>query len=69
MHEFVDDDDANVNIPGTGPQTRGIISNMAEHDVSSKHNWRAEIQLNVATAGSPCVPAGEIRWIECMPLK
>lgn len=25
-------------LPGTGPQTRGIISNMAEHDGSSKHS-------------------------------
>lgn len=43
-------------LPGTGPQTRGIISNMAEHDGSSKHNWRAKIQLNIAIAGFPCVP-------------
>lgn len=47
IHEYDvdDDDDENVNIqinayyiPGTGPQTRGIISNMDEHDGSSKHN-------------------------------
>lgn len=25
-------------VPGTGPQTRGIISSIAEHDGSSKHN-------------------------------
>lgn len=43
-------------LPGTGPQTRGIISNMAEHDGSSKHSWRAKIQLNIAIAGFPCVP-------------
>lgn len=43
-------------IPGTGPQTRGMISNMAEHDGSSKHSWRAKMQLNIAIAGFPCVP-------------
>lgn len=44
------------NLPGTGPHNFGIISNMAEHDGSSKHNWRAKIQLNIAIAGFPCVP-------------
>lgn len=34
--------------PGTGPHTRGIISSIAEQDGSSKHNWRAKIQLRIA---------------------
>lgn len=29
---------AKRHLPGTGPQTRGIISRIAEHDGSSKHN-------------------------------
>ena len=37
-------------LPGTGPQTRGIISKMAEQDGSSKHNCRANIQLSIAIA-------------------
>lgn len=37
-------------LPGTGPHTRGIISNIAEHDGSSKHNWRASMQFNIAIA-------------------
>lgn len=32
-----------------GPQTRGIISNMAEHDGSSKQSCRARMQFNMAT--------------------
>lgn len=32
---------------GTGPHTRGITSNIAEHDGSSKHNWRANTQLKI----------------------
>lgn len=34
-------------LPGTGPQTRGMISRMAEHDGSSKHSWRARMQFRI----------------------
>lgn len=37
-------------LPGTGPHTRGIISNIAEHDGSSKHSCRARIQFKMAIA-------------------
>lgn len=37
-------------LPGTGPQTLGIISSIAEQDGSSKHNCRANIQFNMAMA-------------------
>ena len=36
--------------PSSDPHTRGIISRIAEHDVSSKHNWRASRHLRIATA-------------------
>lgn len=39
-----------LNSPGTGPQTLGIISKIAEHDGSSKHSWRANIQFSIAIA-------------------
>lgn len=39
-----------VYLPGTGPHTRGIISNIAEHDGSSKHSCRARIQFKMAIA-------------------
>lgn len=41
---------ARCKLPGTGPQTRGIISRIAEHDGSSKHNCRARMQFNIAIA-------------------
>lgn len=44
-------------IPGIGPHTRGIISNIAEQDGSSKHNWRAKIQLSIADATFMLEPA------------
>jgi len=36
--------------PSSDPHTRGIISNMAEQDASSKQSWRASRQLRMATA-------------------
>lgn len=36
--------------PGTGPQTLGIISKIAEHDGSSKQSWRAIIHFKIAGA-------------------
>lgn len=39
-----------VHLPSSGPQTRGMISKMAEHDASSKHNWRASKQFSIAIA-------------------
>ena len=38
------------NLPGIGPHTRGIISKIAEHDGSSKHNCLANIQFSIAKA-------------------
>lgn len=37
-------------LPGTGPHTLGIISNIAEHEGSSKHSCRAKIQFKIAIA-------------------
>lgn len=37
-------------LPGTGPQTLGIISKMAEQDGSSKHNCLAKMQFSIAIA-------------------
>lgn len=39
-----------MHLPGTGPHTRGIISKMAEHDGSSKHNCLASMQFKIAIA-------------------
>jgi len=38
-------------LPTSGPQTRGIISSMAEHELSLKQSWRAVMQLRIATVG------------------
>ena len=36
--------------PSSDPHTRGMISNMAEQDASSKQSWRASRHLRMATA-------------------
>jgi len=36
--------------PSSDPHTRGMISKIAEQDVSSKHNCRASRHLRIATA-------------------
>lgn len=35
-------------LPNSGPQTRGIISRIAEHEESSKQNCLANRQLRIA---------------------
>lgn len=39
-----------IYLPGTGPQTLGMISKIAEQDGSSKHNCLAKMQFRIAIA-------------------
>lgn len=52
-----------MKLPGIGPHTLGIISNIAEHDGSSKHNWRANIQFKIAEATLIFEPVNKRKFI------
>lgn len=41
---------AKSDLPNSGPQTLGIISRMAAHEASSKHNCLASRQFSIAIA-------------------